>query len=158
MNEVAVSKRAWTYLWTTAELRMQKAGKVHHAGSNRFEEKGVRAGDLLYIWVFTGGRLLLVGRMEIGTVGPYARIKHLLKAAPESSPFSDHVVARAATEKHFDLEVPLDTIKQLRFISPDGAISGPKLRADGRPDPQTFRGVRKITAESAVLLDRLLGP
>jgi hypothetical protein len=150
---------AFTYLWTGAEVKLHaRTGHkpLTHAASNMFFERRVRLGDFLYIWAFVSGKLLLIGRLQVTAIGTYEQIKPLLKNPTPTSKYSDHIHSNVGTPKRFDLEVPKDQIPQLRFISPNGDINPPRTTRAGSPDPQTFRGVRRITPETQQLLDRLL--
>ena len=72
---------------------------------------------------------------------------------------TDHVLGRAgrSSPRRHDCYVPDRDVVELEFVrAADGRVTGPALRADGRPDPQTFRGVRRITACTAARLDQLL--
>lgn len=53
--------------------------------------------------------------------------------------------------------MPPDVVKQLRFHS-GGQTQAPTFRTPGRLDPQTLRGVRRLTADPAQVLARLLPP
>jgi hypothetical protein len=149
----------FSQLWTREEYRLHKdrgEGKpLVHAASSRFIDRGVKPGDMLYVWSFVGGHLFLLGRMPVEEIVPYQRAVARLGASDFSSDLTDHAIARNCTEKRFGREVPLDTIRQLRFQSPDGKVTPPKFRSKDQPDPQKFRGVRKLPA-SAAMLDRLL--
>ena len=154
----------YTYLWTGQEFRLHESDgprPLVHAGSNRFLDRGVQPGDFLYIWSYLQGKLYVIGRIEVDEVGPLERIRTRLRYLRSDNPYSDHVVARSPMSKQFNTTVPLKIILKLRFIDPGGQVKSVVLRPDGRPEPQTFRGVRRIQPASAALLDvllRLRGP
>jgi hypothetical protein len=147
----------FSQLWTGKEYRLHRAkgdGRpLRHAASNRFSDHGIRSGDKLYVWSFVQGRLLLLGRMEVDAIVSNEEAVRRLRVSDFPSNFSDHAIARSCTDKQFGHEVPVNIIRQLAFISPDGEVSAPKFRSKDEPDPQTFRGVRQITPDSANLLD-----
>jgi hypothetical protein len=60
-----------------------------------------------------------------------------------------------SSAKYFDLVVPPEAVRAIRF---EGGRP-PAYRGDGEeaePDPQTFRGVRALSWQTAVAFDRLL--
>jgi hypothetical protein len=150
----------YSQLWTGGEYRYHRRNApglpLRHAASNAFNERGLGTGDKLYVWSFVEGCLLLIGRMEVDAVVSFQEAVRRLGTNNFSSTLRDHAIARVCTNKQFGNEVPLSIIRQLGFISPNGEVSPPKFRAEGEPDPQTFRGVRQLTLASAKLLDALL--
>lgn len=151
----------FSQLWTGSEYRWHQENAegqpLRHAASNHFSARGVRPGDVLYIWSFTSGQLLLMGRMEIGEIATRERAVHVLKN-PNIADLDEHALARSCSAKTFGIQVSLEVMRQLRFVSANGEIMEPKFRTEDAVDPQTFRGVRQLTAASASLLDQLMQP
>jgi len=150
----------FSQLWTRNEYRRQCittiGGSLLGAASNRFNDRGVCPGDILYVWSFVHARLLLIGRMEVDAVVSFQEACRRLGTSDFSDDLTDHAIARCSTQKRAENEVPLAIIRQLAFLSPNGEVKVPKFRSANEPDPQTFRGVRQLTAASAALLDGLL--
>src|SRR5262249_1051158 len=151
--------------WTREEYESHRAEgsrAFRSAGGNALVARGVRAGDRLYIVSFMDGRLYRLGRIVVARVGGGgAGPRHAAgPGCPDGfhSPWaSDWAFAdpAASSAKHFDLVLPPETVRAMRF----GAGRPPAMRGDGpdaTPDPQTFRGVRRITDATAVLLDEAL--
>lgn len=69
----------------------------------------------------------------------------------------EHVIAvdGSASTQSSKRVIPIDVLRQLRFESPSG-ITALKWVSDTRLDQQTFRGVRRLTPESADLLESLI--
>jgi hypothetical protein len=150
----------FSQLWTGDEFRWHRDGAgglpLRHAASNRFIERGVRSGDLLYVWSFVEGRLLLIGRMEVDAIVSYQEAVRRFGTSDFSDRLSEHAIARSTTEKRFSRELSQEIIRRLVFISPNSKITPPKFRSANEPDPQTFRGIRQLSPESAALLDRII--
>jgi hypothetical protein len=69
----------------------------------------------------------------------------------------DYLLATEPLPTRFDLEVPMETTRSLRFVKDRGAES-PVFVAPGRLDRQTMRGVRELTPASAAALEALIRP
>lgn len=149
--------RYFTQLWTGAEFHFHEdetpTRPLMHAGSDRFLARGMRPGDVLFVWSVIAGRLMLLGRITIGEI---LDLTSAVKRLKDTSliDLRDHIIARDPQPKRFDCEVPRELIRELRFVSK----SDPEVKWNrrGEPDPQSFRGVRELTAASANALDRLL--
>jgi 5-methylcytosine-specific restriction protein A len=135
----------------------QESGRTEnllsHTASNQFVERGIESGDFLYPVTVMEGALYVLGWMKVGRVCSAEEAASIL-GTYDLYDASDHTVAAEATPKHFDLEVPLEVIERLTFIS-DGS---PRLKCSspGSLDRQTLRGVRELEPRSAAELDRLL--
>jgi hypothetical protein len=160
---VARTPRYFTHYWDEKTCRSQEedaSGKpFRHTASNQLRERGVEPGDFVYGWSFSGGKLFLLGRMQVDRFVSQREADALYKdmgwVAWEAN---DHVIAQsgAATPMHFNRVVPPRLISQLTFQGPTGKVTPAKFFAKGRVNPQTFRGVRELTRGAAQLLDELI--
>jgi hypothetical protein len=153
--------RSFIQLWTRAEFEIWKSEPntpLIYAASNQFKQRGITKGDQLFIVACFSDALHLMGclRVDMGVLDAVAA-KNLL-------PKNSHTWARdyvfhdqsLNTRMRFDLQVPKGALSSFRFA--DGSV--PKFKGDTTsfiPDPQTFRGVRELSIETANNLARLLG-
>jgi len=93
--------------------------------------------------------------MAVGKVVPLPEARRELSYEPWDA--KDHVMAVPGTEMppRFNLFVPLADVKRLRLGS--GIGKPPAFKSSQSLDPQAMRGVRRITPESAKILDGVLG-
>lgn len=145
----------FTHYWKP-ETNIQHQGEpLDSIASNQFRQRGVEVGDIVYCVTLMQGQLHLVGRMEVGEIidGPVKARK-----SAQSSDFVDrgnHCNARpgTGTEIRFDRVVPMETAVRLR-------LNGKPPKSDparpGRLDTQTLRGIRRLDAASARILERVL--
>lgn len=147
-------------LWSVDQLKHEQARRygdqfkelIHTAG-NRFFNLGVTPGDYIYIWSYFDGGLHLACRLcvDVITDDPseiFDDTSHLYED-------SDHILATEHSPLFFDLKLPRETVKKLEFINATGEVTGVKYLATGKINPQTFRGSRQLTYESAELLDQI---
>ncbi len=138
------------YNWLSKECKKQEAAgrqgePLIGTGGNKFEGRGLKAGDMLYIVANMGGVMHLIGRME--QRGPVQQLEN-----PQGS---QYIQGKKCTPRAFDRRVPAAVAQKLRFEE-----GRPRLCF--RPDepekltPQTLRAVRKLRVRSAGLLDELL--
>ena len=153
----------FTQLWTRTEFESQKArGQplLQYAASNQFRNRGIQPGDSLFVLSCFSGQVWLMGELQANH-GPlfWNQLQTLHPAQDERlAGLKDHLLANAstATPMRFDLIIPLEIVRKIRFTNGES----PKIRRRGNlteADPQTFRGVRQISTESATLLRKLLG-
>lgn len=150
----------YIYLWTRKEYETHRASgnaTLFCAGSNQFRNRGVKEGDSLYIVACFGGDLYLIGRLDIETLCSAMEANVVSGDDFDFSWAADWAFTHPDDEMpmQFGLVVPINEVRQIRFEG-----DRPPVFQDGAdatlPDPQSFRGVRRITPESAVALDRLL--
>jgi len=152
----------FTQLWTRTEFESQKArGQplLQYAASNQFRNRGMQPGDSLFVLSCFSGQVWLMGELQANH-GPlfWNQLQTLHPAQDERlAGLKDHLLANAstATPMRFDLIIPLEIVRKIRFTNGES----PKIRRRGNlteADPQTFRGVRQISTESATLLRKLL--
>ena len=153
--------RSFIQLWTRAEFEIWKSEPntpLIYAASNQFKQRGITKGDQLFIVACFSDALHLMGclRVDKGVLDAVAA-KNLL-------PKNSHTWARdyvfhdqsLNTRMRFDLQVSKGALSSFSFA--DGSV--PKFKGDTTsfiPDPQTFRGVRELSIETANNLARLLG-
>lgn len=141
--------RAFSVLWTMKERQAWlEAGREMFSAAfgNTYRTRGVGPGDALYILscgqglVWLWGRLV-VQRVEDPTPGDPDHFKDAVRANP-----------RLSTRVDPTRSIPPEVVSTIRFA--DGQT--PAMRADG-PDPQTFRGIRRLSEETRSLFEGLLG-
>ena len=147
-------------LWSVDQFKFEKARRygesfkrlIHTAG-NRFFNLGVSPGDYIYIWAFFDGELHLATRLcvKFVTDDPGEIFENPVDVYDDT----DHVLATEVAPIFFDLEIPRETVKELEFINMTGEVTGVKYLANGKINPQTFRGARQLTYEAAELLDEI---
>lgn len=152
---------AFTYLWKREQFEIAREtgdDTLPCAGGNTFRNRGVHKGDDLYIVSFFEGRLYLLGRIAVVAVcGPKEARRLTGRDDINYSWAREWAVAdpSRSTSRYYDLVVPPKTVRGILF---DGRRP-PFYRGDGddaEPDPQTFRGVRALSLETAKAFDRLL--
>lgn len=130
---------------------------LDHTASDLFDDRGVGPGDSLYVITFRDGDLEVVGRMIVDEVVGYREACRRLDYSPWES--RDHAMARKSemTPMVFDVKVKPADVRLLLFTNRNETVESPPARwPDGRVNHQTFRGVRRITADAAAILDRTL--
>jgi len=141
--------RYFSNLWTREEVEQWPIEPVMGSYSNLFSKRGVKKGDVIYLWAYFDETLRLLNRFTVGTIE---------KVSPSKNSLGKKELAIAKDQSDIQLSVYIspDDIKRLRFM-PDG--KPPTYRKSPyshRPDAQTFRGIREITSETAALLDTYL--
>jgi hypothetical protein len=151
--------------WTEGADVNRQPGDLTHTASDLFRERGVGRGDTVYVAEVADGKLELIGRMRVAEVLSYAEARRRLPYPPWEA--KDHLIAEpgTATPKVFGRPVRRRIAERLRFLQKTG-----RTRADGTTvfretallfrgaglDAQTTRTVRRLTDDSAVLLEALL--
>ena len=155
--------RHFTHYWSNDTWQAYRATAtdgelLDHIAGNVFTERGVSPGDMVYVVTVLRGALHLLGKLQVAFVADAETAAAALGTTPDHLwEADDHVVADAATPMDFDRQVPLSVAEQLRFVSGDDEPKPMKFKG-GMIDQQTMRGVRRLTPQSALLLDGLLGP
>lgn len=155
--------RYFTHYWSNATWQQHRASAtdgelLDHIASNVFLQRGVSSGDMVYVVTVLHGALYVLAKLRVDMVTDVETAAEALGASPESLwDADDHIVADAATPMDFDRQVPLPVAEALRFVAGEGEPKPMKFRG-GAIDTQTMRGVRRLTPESALLLDGLLPP
>jgi hypothetical protein len=145
---------AFTHYWnneTWQALSHQAGQPLDHVSSNMFAQRGVEVGDRVYVVTVVKGVLHLLGRL---VVGDFLDRDEAEEVIDEPWDACDHLVASECTPMDFTRTVTHDLVERLQFESIRG-ITTLKFK-NGGLDEQTLRGVRRLTEESASLLDDLL--
>lgn len=132
--------------------------KLRLAGSNRFAARGVSSGQGQSVYVVTiiDGQLYLGGRLRVSQL---VSRKEALKRFPDKSlfPAREWVVDdQGGTRLHLARRLAPEVSRLISCVTLTGKES-PLLFVDrSHLDGQTTRGIRRLTVESARLLDRIL--
>ena len=159
--------RYFTHYWNKESVEEAKClveeGYLYldQAASKQFCKRHVKIGDYVYVVNIRGGRMVVIGRMQVGKVIP-----GIEDETPDADDFwaeYDHVIAEdgTATLLNFKSKAPMETANRLRFIRFDDRKQPPRSLALSNANPelldsQTLRGVRELTEESAELLDQFI--
>lgn len=130
--------------WRKAELDYLKehgpyASFFCRSIGSQFRSLGVQPGDFLYVVAGNHGEVFLIGRMDVKEVK------------------KDRCIGRRrfSTGYHADLRLPASIVRKLQFLG-----RKPRLNVIGdepyRIDPQSLRRMRRLTPESAAILDDCL--
>jgi hypothetical protein len=141
--------------WVYETARREQLGEPMNHAAGSFEYRGVGKGAVVYVFTGNAGRLILMGKMEVGDIlHSDAAVKRLLGFEPWPAP--EHLIASACTPVQRE-PLPVAVGKALRFVSPSGKD---RLVFDdaGKLDLQQMRGARRLQPKSAEALDALLPP
>lgn len=153
--------RYFTHYWSNRTFRDQAASSaagepLDYLGGNQFRRRGVCIGDRVYAITNVRGQLYLIGALTVGEIllSDYEARRRL---GYDPWPASEHLIAEPGSESgmRFDRRVPPAEVRQLAFVTKHG-LARLVLRADGRIDQQTLRGVRRLAPDSAAVLERHL--
>lgn len=158
----ALNRKYFTSYWKndTWEENSQLTGNgelLDHTASNDFRERGISSGDAVYVVTVQKGKLHVSAKIIVGQI---LNRSEAMDALGHSNLWdaSDHIIASRSTPINWQLEIPLKITEQLEFFSAAGLRSKLVFRSPGELDEQTLRGVRRLSSESASLIDALLGP
>jgi hypothetical protein len=137
---------------------------LDHTAGNQFRKRGVETGDRIYVVTVLKGKLFLLGRMTVdGFISQAQAMKEVEEGVWDAV---EHVVSKKGTAMNFHRQVPDSIVKQLLFLScphedeATGRIAFQEreliFRRKGILDEQTLRGVRRLSPDSARLLDTLI--
>lgn len=150
--------RYFTHYWRNETVdEYRKSGDtspLESIAGEQFFERGVEVGDVIYPVTVYDGTLYLICRLEAVSVCDHEEATKRLRYEPTYEA-SQYVIASRPTAEHFDLRVPTDVTKGLRFVS-SGKTKPPVFETQDRLDKQTMRGVRELDPDSAVKLDHVL--
>lgn len=149
-------RRAYTQFWPEAlcDVTERLDGRpLRHTAGNAFIERGVEAGDRLYVVTVRKGALVLLGRLDVDRIVDERQAAAVLDYRPGNSP--DHVLARTCTLLRFDRRVPRDVAMGLLFEEA-GTVVPLRFKGVGVVDDDDLVGVRRLTSASAETLDLLL--
>ena len=146
--------RFFTYCWQHREMLRHPSGEpVGFAYGSQFSRRGVCPNVQVYIVSGHRGQVYLLGKMLLRAVTFMADdFRRFVGQEPETA--REYLIADECTPGQL-LRVSEETTCRLRFIRAKQPV-GLSLDEHGRVDRQGLRGVRKLTPESAALLDKLL--
>lgn len=145
--------------WDLLRSGNQQGDHLDHTAGSHFRDCGVTAGDMVYVVTIRGGNLFLLARGKVDRITDRRTAARHLDTRPEYLwDASDHLLFAKdeASRQRFDRMVPPATARALRVVRADGPRPL-KFVSDTRLDQQTLRGTCELTAESARLLDGVLG-
>lgn len=152
--------KSFTHCWSQSTLAQEPTGgeTLDNTAGNCFVRAGVTKGDRIFAVSFNYGSPILIGRLVAG--GPPCSKQHAARKLSTTTSSlweaKEHIIAEKGTASEIKYrEIPFKILKALRFHSPTGT-KGLKFSASNRPDQQTLRGVRRLTEDSADLLDGML--
>ena len=67
----------WTHYWKREMVEQGEGTFVGHSASGMFRQRGVQPGDRLYVVSVSGGRLRIVGRLDVEDVVSQQRANEL---------------------------------------------------------------------------------
>ena len=153
---------AFTHYWEKGTCELQEQGdfgfEMDHIAGNQFRRRELQVGDAVYVVNVTGGRLRLIGRINVDEITGFEEAEKRLSYKPY--PASEHCfgIPDRRGRQAFGRYVPDDVVRSLKFVRAKGEIVPPKF-ADRRAallDSQTLRGVRRLTDASAAKLEAAL--
>jgi predicted HNH restriction endonuclease len=152
-------QRYFTHYWAnkTWEINSNSEGELlEYIAGNMFFKRGVQLGDLIYVITVIKGDLFLCGKLEVGIFCERSEASKILNAE-NLWEAEEHIIASKGTPMNYDLAVPLEVTKTLKFIS-GSKVSGLKFRSSNKDklDEQTLRTLRELSVESAIEFDNLL--
>lgn len=132
---------------------------VKHISGNDLSKCGISVGDTVFIITVKEGRLFVSGKLIVGKFcNREDAAKEMNCKTSDIWDAREHIIASSYTTTtltHWNLEVPLEITKQLRFIS-GSEIKSPFFTTKTELDKQTLRKPRQLTFESAKKLDEVL--
>lgn len=146
---------SFTHYWSET-TQFEQGAPFDHTAGNRFIRSGVTTGDRVFGISVRRGVPILVGRLvAVSSPVTYDDACTMLPYEPWEA--DEHIIAApgTASEQSEYREIPLEILQHLRFHSPGGETAL-KFVSKTRLDQQTFRGVRRLTDESAELLESLI--
>ena len=140
----------FTQHWKNDAWEHDLGHSLTHAASSLFRDRGIREGDRVFIITIKKEKLFVGGRLVVQKLttqeGAEKALGHELWEA------RDHILAREPLDVLRNVVVPDEITSRLRFV-PNNALT---YVSPGVLDPQTLRGVRRLTHESATLLNDVL--
>lgn len=145
---------AFTIYWTPGGWEAIGVGNtIGVAGGSGFVGR-VSEGSRVFITNVYRGELRLVGAFTVGAV-----LDRTQEGKPDGTSWDAPEYLRAvegSSSPVLPTVIPTRLVKSLRFLTRGGKESGVKFDNDGQVNRQAMRAVRQLTAESALLLERLI--
>jgi hypothetical protein len=147
----------WAHYWKRERAEDGEGTFVGHSASSVFRQRGVKSGDRMYVISVLGGRLRVIGRLDVEDVVTQKRADELFGRHLWEAP--EHVVARpgSGSQRRLDAFVPDHRLSELELVGPDGEAVIAKLNRHGQVDVLNLQGLREITPRAATLFDQVLG-
>jgi hypothetical protein len=149
--------RYFTHYWSSAYCEEHEDDDegypLDHTVSAKYVERGVREDDQVYCFSIRRGKLFLIGKLQVDRM-VFTNEEATALVGYQVYPGPEHLIASLATPMRFANEIPLNTAKQLRFVSENHPTLA--FVDDAKLDRQTLRNVRELTPQSAALLDTFL--
>ncbi len=150
----------FTHYWRGDTFKHEAQGPVGDmvlTVGNQFTSRDVRPDDTIYVISFMQGVLYVVGSLTVGLIVPEEKARAILGTS-NLWEVKDYVIAKkgGSSQKRFDAAISQSDMRKIEFVGSDGSVMPPKRNRQGQIEPQTFRGVREITATTASLLDSYL--
>lgn len=155
------AKRFWTFHWRNQYWRNdvnREFDPVCSSGGNKFRERGVSVGDVVYVVSLRNGQLMLGGRMTVkrivsrreavriwGTNRLYDADEWIIDEDQEGTPLYLHRRLDPSFARRLRFLSSAREEKALFFVPNTDEL-----------DDQSTRGVRELTPASAALLDRII--
>jgi hypothetical protein len=140
---------------------MMRAGcegdETDTAAGNVFANRGMKAGDVVYIVAVNSEKVYLIGRMKLKRIWRREEWDDDPERYRSDLWDGNEVIeGEDGTPLRFELTVPPNVLRELRFLDGKGREKGLDMSGDKLANPQSLRSVRRLTPLSARRLDRLL--
>jgi hypothetical protein len=147
----------WAHYWKRERVEDGEGTFVGHSASSVFRQRGVKAGDRMYVVSVLGGQLRVIGRLDVEDVVTQQRADDLFGRHVWEG--TDHVVARpgSGTQRRLDAFLPASRIGEFEVVGANGEVMPVKLNRLDQVDVLSLQGLREITARTATLFDHVLG-
>jgi hypothetical protein len=144
--------REFLQLWQrdTAEKILKTQQYLGHSASDQLDR--VQPDDTVWVaTVYKGGDFVLLGRLEVGECTDEEGAKELLDT-DDIWPAKYHVLSKPGYEEPLREVSLMDVAEDLRFLSKTGKD---RLKVtDGRVNAQQLQRIRRLTPESARMLEK----
>ena len=145
---------AFTQYWTNVSWSLNNKNEgqpLDHSAGNSFSKRGVRREDKVYVVTVLRGKLFLAGRMIVDRITTQSQAQQVL-GTTNLWRANEHILSDHGTISHFKRKVAEGIVRRLQFGDGKPLV----FKKAGVLDQQTLRGVRRLTPQSADLLDQLL--
>ena len=147
---------AYLQTWTDgATAALEQAGEpLVHAASNQYDRMGVAPDDTLYVAYLDQRHLHLLGRLTVDRILDQREVERLFGGEVWVADY--HAIGSGTDLALFDVRVPVDVLEALTFARNDGSTTTLAVAPDGIVNGQRLQSIRRLTSESAALLDEVL--
>jgi hypothetical protein len=146
----------WTGGVESARKLQEQGRPLRYAASAKYREIGLEPGDVLYITYLEDRRLHLIGRLPVGKVlSRRALVRRRQQKDLGDWPWWAEAPPGTGDPFVFDMMVPDDVVRDLRFERKSGQITRLHPARDGALNGQALQAIRRLTPESAALLSSL---